>query len=145
MSEFDINYAVQLYADGQNISNNLWTMYVVVISAILVFVFNEHKKDIITNIILTCLFILFIVMSISPIYNIQDVLYEIVQAIYKVTECGDGDGGEEFSRVLCALRAPSANTVFYYHILLDVLVVIAIWFRTLSEFFKNKKHNKVVG
>jgi len=140
MSEFEINNAVQLYADGQNISNDLWTMYVVVISAILVFVFNEHKKDIITNIILTCLFILFIFMSISPIYNIQDVLYETVQAIYKVSECDDG--GKEFSRVLCALRAPSANTIFNYHILLDVLVVIAIWFRTFSEYIKNKKHNK---
>lgn len=137
MSEFDISHAVQLYTNGQSISNNLWTIYVAVVSALLILMFGEHKKDLKAHVIVTCVFVMFIIINISPIYNIQGVLYETTNAIHKVSQCSSSNS--EYSRVFCSVKAPSAHTVLYFHLFLDLIVLVAIWYRIVADKFISKK------
>jgi hypothetical protein len=116
---------IQLYFERSNALQNYWTLYVVIIGGLLAFSSIRKQRDFVTTALVTVLFAFFAYKNIGAIHDVTIQRHATLAAIKAAPETPDVRTAR--GTLEPTLLPPEYEGVRNFHVLTDVLTVLALW------------------
>lgn len=118
------NDLIQLYFERSNSLQAYWTLYVVVIGALLAFSSMRQKPDALSTLLVTILFGFFAFKNLGAIGDVSAQRMAALEAIRKLP-AAESDPARGL--IEATLNPPEFSGVRTFHYTTDVLVIAALW------------------
>ena len=124
------NDLIQLYFERSGALQSYWTLYVVIIGALLAFSSLRKTPDRITTILVSVLFAVFAFQNLGGLRDAADQRLAVLQTIKRVNAAGGADAAE--IQTMKEIFEPTLAPVTYgnirnFHLLSDALTLLALW------------------
>ncbi len=117
---------IQLYFERSNSLQSLWTLYVVIIGGVLAFASLRLRPDLLTTGLITVLFTIFAYRNLGAIHDITVQRFAVLDAINKIPASADA-ASATLGLLNPTLQPPAYPVALNFHVVTDVLVVLALW------------------
>lgn len=146
MNQFNLNEAVSLFNEQTGALNSLWSFYAVVAFGLLGFTYRGIKirGESSLRITLSIGFILFSWANWTAMRRTQDILSSVVSGIHQVLRDENAAGliAPPFRTTLEKFEVTPVPKVFWFHLLLDVGVLLGMWLPNIVALIRpNKRVN----
>src|SRR5204863_5806394 len=122
---------IHLYFDRSNALQWYWTLYVIVIGGLLAFSSLRQRKDMLTAVLVTILYIFFAYKNLGAIHDVSFERFAILSAIKESSPANSAANALEMKRARELLeptfQPPAYPGVRNFHIASDLLTVAAFW------------------
>ena len=120
---------IRLYFERSNALQWYWTLYVVIIGGLLAFSSLRQRPDLITGLLVTVLYCCFAYKNCGAILEVTEQRLAVLQSMKQAIPTGsDPAPTEQFKQAIePTLRPTSYDGARNFHILTDVLTILALW------------------
>ena len=128
-----MNYSelVQLYFERSNALQSYWTLYVVIIGGLLAFASMRQRRDRVTTLLVTVLFIFFAYKNHGAIQDTSRQRLAVLESLREYQVVAGQQPPVEVTRsqrhIEPTLVQPDLNGIRNFHYTCDVLTVAALW------------------
>jgi hypothetical protein len=125
------NDLVRLYFDRSNALQWYWTLYVIVIGGLLAFSSLRQRKDTLTAVLVTVLFLFFAYKNLGAIDDVSHERFAILAAIKESSPASSAANALDMKRVRelfePTFQPPAYPGVRNFHVASDLLTIAAFW------------------
>ena len=119
---------VQMYFERSNALQWYWTLYVIVIGALLAFSSMRKQRDVLTTALVTALYCCFAYKNLDAIHDVTVQRFAVLDALKQLSSAGVTPSVNPSARILePTLLPPAFEGVRDFHILSDLLTIAALW------------------
>jgi len=120
---------IQLYFERSNALFWYWTIYVVVIGGLLAFSSFRRRRDFVKTLLVSILYLLFAYKNLGAIREVSFQRFAVLDMIRNLHTSGQDTAQTQAQRYVIepTLVAPDYEGVRNFHIVSDLLAVIALW------------------
>ena len=119
------NELIHLYFERSNALQNLWTLYVIIIGGLLAFSSIRKQRDPVTTALVTVLFAFFAYKNLGGIHDITMQRHATLTALKAAPETPEIKTAR--GTLEQTLQPPEFPGVRNFHVVTDVLTVLALW------------------
>jgi hypothetical protein len=119
---------VRLYFERSNALQWYWTLYVVIIGGLLAFSSLRQRPDLFTGLLVTILYCCFAYKNCGAILEVTEQRLAVLHSMQQAPYGPDAAGTTNFRQAIePTLRPTPYDGARNFHILTDVLTVLALW------------------